>query len=173
MPQPVRHASSLAEPRWLCTSCCSNRETILNIIRYNNSQNKLEAADFRSNDQIQKRLRKEFEKIPDATYLGGRRGGHDDVLKRPANLMSSDTCAQALATVHQEPVVAYNQKSQIWTSDALYFGGGSPPTVWMWSRQTELLSHSAMRGAVGGGTRTFSFGTPGVGYVAHYRSKYI
>jgi AIPR protein len=99
---------------------CGARDTILNIVRYNNSQNKLEAADFRSNDRTQKRLRAEFQKIPAAVYLGGRRGGYEDVAKRPKNLMSSDTCAQALATAHLDPVVAYNQKSQIWTHDEIY-----------------------------------------------------
>lgn len=46
-----------------------------NIVRFNNSQNKLQAADFRSNDPIQDRLRREFSRIPEAEYEGGRRGG--------------------------------------------------------------------------------------------------
>jgi hypothetical protein len=96
---------------------CNDSDTILNIIRFNNSQNKLEAADFRSNDPIQHRLRKEFEEIPDALYLGGRRGGGEDVIKRSPNLLPTDTCAQAVAAYHLNPIVAYNEKSQIWNSD--------------------------------------------------------
>lgn len=99
---------------------CKNRDVITKIIQYNNSQNKVEASDFRSNDDIQKRLREEFEKIPSVKYLGGRRGGHEDRMKRPANLLPSDTAGQALAALHGDVLIAYNQKSQIWISDSLY-----------------------------------------------------
>jgi hypothetical protein len=99
---------------------CSNRSTIQKIIEYNNRQNQVEASDFRSNDAIQRRLRAEFEHIPDARYLGGRRGGYEDVIRRQSDLIPSDTAAQALAAFYQDPVVAYNQKSQIWRSDNLY-----------------------------------------------------
>ena len=44
----------------------SSEYLIENIIRYNNSQNKVEAADFRSTDKIQKRLKDEFNSIPEA-----------------------------------------------------------------------------------------------------------
>jgi hypothetical protein len=99
---------------------CSNINTIRSIIEYNNRQNVVEASDFRSNDPIQRRLRQEFESIPDTTYYGGRRGGSVDVIRRPSNLLSSDTVAQALAAFHQDPVVAYNNKSDIWKIDTIY-----------------------------------------------------
>lgn len=99
---------------------CGNKETIQRIIEYNNRQNVVEASDFRSNDIVQRRLREEFQAIPDAKYLGGRRGGHEDVIRRSPYLIPSDTAAQALAAFHQDPIVAYNQKSQIWISDSLY-----------------------------------------------------
>jgi len=99
---------------------CSSRETIQKIIEFNNRQNQVEASDFRSNDAIQRRLREEFKLVPDAAYLGGRRGGHEDAIRRQPNLIPSDTAAQALAAFHQEPVIGYNQKSLIWISDALY-----------------------------------------------------
>ena len=99
---------------------CTDLDTIRDIIKYNNSQNKLQAADFRSNDRVQKRLRDEFKRIPGATYLGGRRGGHDDVIRRLPHLMPSDTCAQALAIFHQNPVTAYNDRAEIWLDDKLY-----------------------------------------------------
>ncbi|MEG4308081.1 MULTISPECIES: AIPR family protein [unclassified Microcoleus] len=99
---------------------CNNINTIRKIIEFNNRQNVVEASDFRSNDSIQRRLREEFSNIPDTTYYGGRRGGSEDVIRRPANLLSSDTVAQALAAFHQDPVIAYNNKSDIWRVDTIY-----------------------------------------------------
>ena len=99
---------------------CNDQNTIQKIINYNNSQNRIEAADFRSNDQIQTRLRSEFKNIPDVEYLGGRRGGDVDIIKRTANIIPSYTAGQALAAFHQDPSVAYNQKSNIWQADSLY-----------------------------------------------------
>lgn len=99
---------------------CNSIDTIKHIIEYNNRQNPVEASDFRSNDPIQRRLRDEFNSIPNAAYLGGRRGGDKDAISRPSNVLPSDTVAQALAAFHQNPGVAYNQKTEIWISDTLY-----------------------------------------------------
>lgn len=99
---------------------CNNINTIRKIIEFNNRQNVVEASDFRSNDSIQRRLREEFNNIPDTTYYGGRRGGSEDVIRRRPNLLSSDTVAQALAAFHQDPVIAYNNKSDIWRVDTIY-----------------------------------------------------
>lgn len=98
----------------------SQPELIYNIIQYNNSQNKVTASDFRSTDRIQKRLREEVAAIPNAKYEGGRRGGHKDAIERNKNLMPSYTVGQALAAFHQEPLTAYNQKSEIWIADQTY-----------------------------------------------------
>jgi len=101
---------------------CNNNEDIINkIITYNNTQNEIKASDYRSNDTIQDRLRKEFGKIPNVTYLGGRRGGKNNAISRPQNIVSETTAAQALAAFNQDPILAYNSKSQIWLSDNLYF----------------------------------------------------
>lgn len=99
---------------------CDSHETISNIVRYNNSQNKTTAMDFRSNDMVQDRLRKEFDAIGDHIYPGGRRGGVEDAIKRQSNLLPSDSVAQSLAAFHGFPNVAYNQKSDIWNKDELY-----------------------------------------------------
>ncbi|MEM6456982.1 MAG: AIPR family protein, partial [Acidobacteriota bacterium] len=99
---------------------CDDPQTVQQIIRYNNSQNKIEAADFRSKDLVQTRLRREFTKIPNVEYAGGRRGGAEDSIKRPKNVLQSYTAGQALAAFHGEPAIAYNQKSKIWQSDAIY-----------------------------------------------------
>lgn len=98
----------------------SSTDLIYNIIQYNNSQNKVTASDFRSTDRIQKRLRDEVAAIPNAKYEGGRRGGHKDVIERNKNLLPSYTVGQALAAFHQDPVTAYNLKSDIWVSDQTY-----------------------------------------------------
>ena len=98
----------------------TDRNIIYDIIRYNNSQNKVTAPDFRSTDRIQKRLKEEMSAIPNAEYEGGRRGGHEDIIRRRANLLPSYTVGQALASFHGDPVVAYNQKSDIWILDNLY-----------------------------------------------------
>jgi len=98
----------------------SSEDLIEKIVKYNNSQNKLEAADFRSNDPIQDRLRTEFSAIPRAEYEGGRRGGASDAIKRSRYTLPSYTVGQALMAFHGDPVLAYNQKSEIWTNDNSY-----------------------------------------------------
>jgi hypothetical protein len=100
---------------------CHNPDTIRQIIRFNNRQNKIEPADFRSNDQIQERLRAEFEQLGHLQYSGGRRGGADDIIRRPGDReVSASSAAQALAAFHGDPDLAYNRKTQIWDSDRQY-----------------------------------------------------
>ncbi len=99
----------------------NNQDTIKRIIIFNNSQNLHEAPDFRSNDPIQNRLRNEFGRIPDCTYFGGRRGSEEDIIRRPPNLIPSDTAAQSLVAFHQDPITAYNNKSEIWKFDSTYY----------------------------------------------------
>ena len=98
----------------------ADNELIYSIIQYNNCQNKVTASDFRSTDRIQKRLREEVSVITNAKYEGGRRGGHTDIIERNKNLMPSYTVGQALAAFHQDPLTAYNLKSDIWVNDATY-----------------------------------------------------
>jgi hypothetical protein len=98
----------------------SNPSLVDDVIRYNNSQNPIKPSDFRSRDKIQERLRKEFQQIPDATYLGARRGGPGDRARRPSNLIPSDTAAQALAAFHQDPGSAYHDLRGIWEDDKRY-----------------------------------------------------
>lgn len=95
-------------------------ELIQNIIQYNNSQNKVEASDFRSTDKIQRRLKAEFDNIPQAEYDGGRRGSAESVIRRKPNLLPSYTVGQALMCFHGDPITAYNQRSAIWINDPLY-----------------------------------------------------
>jgi hypothetical protein len=99
----------------------SNRDAIVaNVVRYNNSQNRLQAADFRSTDPIQERLRGEFEAIADAEYEGGRRGGASDAIKRSKFTLPSYTVGQSLAAFHGDPVTAYDKKSELWTEERNY-----------------------------------------------------
>jgi hypothetical protein len=99
---------------------CSDADTIADIIRFNNSQNPLLPADYKSNDEVQKRLRAEFLVIPASKYTGGRRGLPGDRIAPPGQLMPTDSCAQALAAFHQRPDIAYHHKADIWQDDELY-----------------------------------------------------
>lgn len=101
---------------------CSDAELVQAIIRFNNSQNKIAPADFRSTDAVQERLRAEFTKrTPTITYLGGRRGGADDTIRRNVGShIPSDTAAQSLTAFHQNPGLAYSRKGEIWESDQYY-----------------------------------------------------
>jgi hypothetical protein len=99
----------------------ANKELVIsNVVRFNNSQNKIQAADFRSTDLIQQRLRDQFEGIPDAEYEGGRRGGASDAIKRSKFTLPSYTVGQSLAAFHGDPVIAYDKKSEIWTTEKFY-----------------------------------------------------
>lgn len=98
---------------------CGNKKTIHNIVKYNNSQNKVEAPDYRSSDGIQTRLIDEFKRISSIEY-SARRGGAEDLIRRKSDFLPSVTAGQALAALHNDPTVAYHQKTQLWISDALY-----------------------------------------------------
>jgi hypothetical protein len=99
----------------------ANKDAIVaNVVRFNNSQNKIQAADFRSTDSIQERLRTEFDFIPDAEYEGGRRGGASDAIKRSKFTLPSYTVGQSLAAFHGDPVTAYDKKSELWTNERNY-----------------------------------------------------
>ena len=98
---------------------CNNPETVQQIVKFNNSQNKITASDYRSNDHIQKRLLKEFLSLPQIQYLP-RRGSSESYIKRTPNALPSLTAGQTLAAFHREPDVAYHQKTKLWESDNLY-----------------------------------------------------
>lgn len=99
---------------------CSDPEVLAEIVKYNNSQNKVEATDFRSKDPVQERLRGEFAAVPDADYRGGRRGGVRDAIERPKNLLPDQTVAKSLAAFQGKPNLAYNETRRIWEDDAVY-----------------------------------------------------
>ena len=97
---------------------CTDKQTVVNIKKYNNSQNKIEAPDFRSNDQIQERLLGEF-KSTDICY-SPRRGGIEDIIRRRSNTLSSVLTGQILSAFHGRPDIAYHKKTEIWGNDTLY-----------------------------------------------------
>lgn len=99
---------------------CTNTAVLGDIVRYNNTQNKVEAADFRSKDAVQERLRSEFLSIPEAEYRGARRGGETDAIQRSKTLLPDSSAAQSLAAFHGEPNLAYNETRSIWDNDAVY-----------------------------------------------------
>lgn len=91
-----------------------------NVVKFNNTQNKVEATDFRSSDAVQDRLRTEFELIPEATYKGARRGGVDNIMRRERGLLYDNAVAQSLASFHGNPNLAYNETRKIWENDEIY-----------------------------------------------------
>lgn len=97
-----------------------DENVVYDIIKFNNSQNKISASDFRSTDPVQRRLKKEFDAIPDTEYEAGRRGGASDAIRRRPNLLPSYTVGQALAAFHGDPVLSYDKKSEIWVNDTSY-----------------------------------------------------
>ncbi len=99
---------------------CNSAIVLGDIVKYNNTQNKVEATDFRSRDAIQDRLRQEFESIPEADYRGGRRGGVSDAIQRVKTLLPDSSVAQSLAAFHGDPNLAYNETRSIWDTDAVY-----------------------------------------------------
>lgn len=99
---------------------CTNDEVLAKIVRFNNTQNKVEATDFRSTDAIQERLRNEFAEIPEAEYRGGRRGGSTDRIPRSRILLADSSVAQSLAAFHGDPNLAYNNTRRIWDDDGTY-----------------------------------------------------
>lgn len=99
---------------------CSDAAVLEDIVRYNNTQNKVEATDFRSKDPIQERLRREFDAVPDAEYRGGRRGGASDAIVRRRSLLPDSSVAQSLAAFHGDPNLAYNETRTIWDLDGVY-----------------------------------------------------
>ena len=99
---------------------CEDPEVLGDIIKFNNTQNKVEAADFRSKDEVQERLRKEFDDVPDADYRGARRGGIKDAIERSANRLPDSAVAQALAAFQLAPNLAYNETRRIWEENGIY-----------------------------------------------------
>jgi len=113
--QKIPHKSVMVQLRFVK---CSDKQTVVNIKKYNNSQNKIEASDFRSKDSIQVRLLKEF-KNTDIQYLP-RRGGIEDAIRRKSNALPSVLTGQVISAFHGSPDIAYHQKTKIWEDDALY-----------------------------------------------------
>lgn len=99
---------------------CDDHKILRDIIEFNNKQNVVASSDFRSTDEIQTELRRQFKEIPNVVYLGGRRGGSEDKIKRYSNLIPHDLVAQCLSAFHQDPNTAYNRKKEIWENNTLY-----------------------------------------------------
>ncbi|MFC0047643.1 AIPR family protein [Rheinheimera tilapiae] len=93
-------------------------EKVRKITLANNSQNKVLASDFRSGDEVQSRLRSEFERVGDAFYTGGLRKILTPAQKRI--LIDPETLAQVLTAFHGHPTSSYHQKTEIWEKDELY-----------------------------------------------------
>jgi len=98
---------------------CDNADIVEKIVKYNNSQNKINAPDFRSNDPVQRRLVQEFDEILGLSY-SPRRGSASDIMSRNPNVLPSVVAGQVLAAFHNRPSISYNRKSRIFDNDSLY-----------------------------------------------------
>lgn len=94
-------------------------EIVDGVIKFNNSQNKLEPADFRSREQVQQKLVSEFARIDGVDYNGGRRGGASDKIRR-SNALDNGAVIQALASFHGKAHEAVEGHKRLWTDDKLY-----------------------------------------------------
>lgn len=92
---------------------CSDPTTIGNIVKYNNTQNKIMAWDSFSNDSVQKQLQDEFNKL-----------GHEYGIKRGFNnrtcLMSVDTAIQPMLALSGKYKDANRGKANLFESRTLY-----------------------------------------------------
>jgi hypothetical protein len=98
---------------------CGNQKTLRNIVKYNNTQNKMLGPDSRSNDDIQTRLISEFKTISGISYLPRRRG-REDVITRQSDGLPSVVAGQALAAFFGDPDVAYHEKTNMWVNNEKY-----------------------------------------------------
>ena len=96
---------------------CSDNDTLLHIIEYNNTQNKINAADFRSNDSTQKRLIDDFTRVGINYQI---RRSVDYLMTSTAQTLKRDFVAQALAAFNRYPYMAYHEKTEIWDNDNKY-----------------------------------------------------
>lgn len=96
-----------------------NTKIVDGVIKFNNSQNKLEPADFRSREQVQQKLVNEFASIDGVDYNGGRRGGASDKIRR-SNSLDNGAVIQALASFHGKAHEAVEGHKRLWTDDKLY-----------------------------------------------------
>lgn len=99
---------------------CGSKDTLRWIIKYNNTQNIMVGPDSRSNDTIQRRLIEEFKSIPGISSYLPRRGGYEDIIRKPKDVLPSVVAGQALAAFHGDPHVAYHQKTHMWEDTTLY-----------------------------------------------------
>lgn len=96
---------------------CTDDKTIRAIIENNNKQNDMLPSDFRSNDNVQKKLRTQFEKYPNIIYNGGLRSNQS---VRGKEVFDHFLVGQMLTAFHGDPITAYDNKVGIWNSDKLY-----------------------------------------------------
>lgn len=99
---------------------CGDPSVVQKIIRFNNRQNVIDPADFRSNDRAQRRLVEEFKALGIEGYTGGRRGRGVDEVRKPTGAVDVASASRALAAYHGEPGIAYNERRLIWEDDRLY-----------------------------------------------------
>lgn len=107
--------ANVKDAKVLCRIVSSDHPALVSkIIRYNNTQNKIIAADKRSNEAVFKRLAKEFEKYK-ITFVIRRSHG-----RNPKNSIVASDIGRVLAAFHGDPQLGYRNPSTIFDDDKTF-----------------------------------------------------
>lgn len=97
---------------------CKDEDTIMRLIRYNNSQNRINPSDFRSGDKYQKKLSEEFDAFDDCIYI--RKRSFSNKIIRGKHSINLETCSQLLMAFMYSAEIAYHEKRKIVEEDEKY-----------------------------------------------------
>jgi AIPR protein len=93
---------------------CHDKDTLHNIIRYNNTQNAFRSSDQRSTDSVQKRLAQELKKHK-LDYVHRR-----SVTASARGCISAESVAPLLCAFHGDPQTAARRRNDIFDLDSIY-----------------------------------------------------
>ena len=106
---------STKQAKVLCRIVESGPEGLVqNIIRYNNTQNEIKPADRRSNDDIQRRIKNDFDQY--GIVYAHRRSA----TRTPRNAITAASVAPALCAFHGDPQTTYRNAKDIFNVDEIY-----------------------------------------------------
>lgn len=135
------HADADASAKVLVRIIAAKQNIRTDIVRYNNSQNAVRIWSVRSADNIQKSLRKEFEKIG-VNYAPKLEGARR---KKDLQIIELDKVAQFLASGHSEYLIpAISNKGQLFDEpyQKIFFKGITAKDVylaWLVGNQSESI----------------------------------
>lgn len=93
----------------------NNSNLILEIIRYNNTQNPIKAWELRVNDPIQDQIQKEFRTQYNLTYQLRR-----SAIRRSSTDINFEKLTPWLSSFYGDPITAYQDPSELYDLDSRY-----------------------------------------------------